>query len=94
MKMMSIGDQLAKLLGNNTTRQELHYRHNRVANPNVISDFFDGAMYKNFVAKGNFQNKDDIAVALFLDGFVNRKKSKEPLTIVHVMVLNYDPIIR
>ncbi|CAO3618584.1 unnamed protein product [Mucor hiemalis] len=94
MKMMSIGDQLAKLLGNNTTRQELHYRHNRVANPNVISDFFDGAMYNNFVAKGNFQNKDDIAVALFLDGFVNRKKSKEPLTIVHVMVLNYDPIIR
>ncbi|OAD71018.1 hypothetical protein PHYBLDRAFT_148233 [Phycomyces blakesleeanus NRRL 1555(-)] len=68
MKMMSLGDQLARLLGNEE--------------------------YKALKDQHFFQSPDDIAVALLSDGFVNQKKSKQQLTIVHVMILNYDPSIR
>ena len=91
---MSLGDQLARLLGNSDAREKLHYRGNRPCITDGLSDYFDGEEYKALKDKHFFQSPDDVAVALFLDGFVNTKKSKQPLTIVHVMVLNYDPSLR
>lgn len=94
MKMMSLGDQLARLVGNDDSRKKLHFRANRQTVPGEMSDYFDGAEYKRLQALHFFQSPDDIAIALFLDGFVNQKKSKQEMTLVHVMILNYDPSIR
>ncbi|OAD74888.1 C2H2-type zinc finger transcription factor [Phycomyces blakesleeanus NRRL 1555(-)] len=65
MKMMSLGDQLVRLLE-----------------------------YKTLKEQQLFDSPDDIAIALFLHDFVNQKKSKQQLTIMHVIVLNYNPEIR
>lgn len=94
MKMMSIGDQLAKLVGNEGTRQKMAYRANRVEDPVNLQDYFDGQDYKKFKANNLFTSEEDVAIALYVDGFVTQKKSKQELVIVHVMVLNYDPTLR
>ena len=92
--MMSVGDQLSKLLSHEETRQKLRYRHDRKENPGIISDYFDCEDYKALKAANLFQSTEDIARVLFVDGFVNQKKSKQEMTIVHVLVLNFDPSIR
>lgn len=94
MKMMSIGDQLAKLLSNDDHREKLHFRHKRVDLPGYITDYFDGENYKALKAANMFNSPDDIAIVLYVDGFVTQKKSKQGLVIVHVLVLNYDPSLR
>ena len=94
MKMMSVGDQLSHMLSNNSTRINLQYRHEREEVPGVITDYFDGEDYRTLRANGMFESPDDLAIALFVDGFVNQKKSKQEMTIVHVLVLNFDPSIR
>ncbi|KAG2192986.1 hypothetical protein INT47_010368 [Mucor saturninus] len=94
MKMMSVGNQLSKLLSHEETRQKLRYRHDRQENPGIISDYFDGEDYKALKAANLFQSPEDIALVLFVDGFVNQKKSKQEMTIVHVLILNFDPSIR
>ena len=91
---MLVGDQLSNMLSNDDTRKNLQHRHEREEAPGVISDYFDGEDYKTLKAKGMFESPDDIALALFVDGFVNQKKSKQEMTIVHVLVLNFDPSIR
>lgn len=94
MKMMSVGDQLSHMLSNDDTRKMLQYRHDREEVPGTISDYFDGEDYKALKAKGMFESSDDIALALFVDGFVNQKKSQQEMIIMHVLVLNFDPSIR
>ncbi|KAI9329150.1 hypothetical protein BD770DRAFT_404290 [Pilaira anomala] len=71
---MSVGDQLSHMLSNDDTRKSLQYRHEREEVPGVISDYFDGEDYKTLKAMGMFESPDDIALALFVDGFVNQKK--------------------
>ncbi|KAL0582175.1 hypothetical protein ABG067_008046, partial [Albugo candida] len=63
MKMMSLGDQLARLVGNDDVRKKLKYRSEREEVPGVISDYFDGADYKAFKANNLFQSPEDIAIA-------------------------------
>jgi hypothetical protein len=98
MKMMSIGDIISRLLANPDTRAELKYRHeydNREnAEPNVIADFFDGEEYKAFKNNNNFQNEHDVAVALFNDGFVTTNRGGRLFTMIHVVVLSYNPQLR
>lgn len=94
MKMMSIGDQISKLLSDDETRKSLHYSHSRESIPGYVSDYFDGETYKAFKSKNYFTSPDDIAIVLYVDGFVTQKKSKQELVIIHVLVLNYDPSIR
>lgn len=94
MKIMSIGDLLAQMLANPTTRELLGYRANRSPVPGLISDIFDGENYKDLVRKGLFTNPNDIAIGLFTDGFVNQKKGKQSYTIVHIIIYNLDPSIR
>ncbi|KAI7894495.1 uncharacterized protein EV154DRAFT_560448 [Mucor mucedo] len=86
IKMMSVGDQLSKLLSHEETRQKLRYRHDRKENPGNISDYFDGEDYKALKAADLFQSPEDIALVLFVDGVVNQSKSKQEMTIVHYMV--------
>jgi hypothetical protein len=73
----------------------LRYRVDRVEEQGVISDYFDGQAYKDFKAKHSaFQNPDDVAIALYTDGFVNDNKAKVQFTMVHAIILNYDPLLR
>ncbi|KAG2193951.1 hypothetical protein INT47_003521 [Mucor saturninus] len=85
LKMMSVGDQLSKLLSHGETRQKLRYRRDRKENPGIISDYFVGKDYKALKAANLFQSPEDIALVLFVDGFVNQKKSKPEMPIVHYM---------
>ena len=91
---MSVGDQIANLLGDSNRRKDLRWRDERVSVPGTYQDFFDGSAYKEFREKGGFQNPDDVAIALFTDGFVNQKQNSNHFTIVHAVILNYDPSIR
>jgi hypothetical protein len=94
IKVMSIGDIVSKLLANPSTRQKLRYRHEREETPGVIEDFFDGQVYQQYKNDGKFDNPDDIAVALFTDGFVNEKRGNRLFTMVHLIILNYNPEVR
>ncbi|OAD79048.1 hypothetical protein PHYBLDRAFT_141102 [Phycomyces blakesleeanus NRRL 1555(-)] len=76
MKMMSLSNQLARLLGNNNIREKLHYRANRQLISNKLSNYFDREEYRVLKAQHFFQSSNNIAVALFLDSFGNQKKSK------------------
>jgi hypothetical protein len=95
---MSIGDIISRLLANPDTRAELRYRHeydNREnAEPNIIADFFDGEEYKAFKRNNNFQNEHDVAIALFNDGFVTTNRGGRLFTMMHVVVLSYNPQLR
>lgn len=91
MTLLSVGDQIARLLADDVRRQELRYRADRVSVPGVYKDFFDGEAYKEFKERGEFQNPDDVAIALFTDGFVNQKQNSNLFTMVHAIILNYDP---
>ncbi|KAL0096990.1 hypothetical protein J3Q64DRAFT_1828079 [Phycomyces blakesleeanus] len=82
MKMMSLGDQLARLLGNNKTRLKLQYRANRQSISNDMSDYFDSEEYKTLKEQQLFDSPDDIAIALFLDGFFNGKQIKAKVHMV------------
>lgn len=94
MKILSIGDCISKLLSEEGRRSELKYRVERVSEPGVLKDFFDGEAYKTFQLKGEFLGEDDVAVALFTDGFTNQNTRGNDFTIVHAIILNYDPSIR
>lgn len=94
MKMMSVGDQLSKLLSDDDTRKSLKYSSDRESLPGYITDYFDGENFKTFKSNCKFTSPEDIAMVLYVDGFVTQKKSKQELVIVHVLVLNYDPSIR
>lgn len=95
IKILSIGDVIAQLLGNNKTREQLRYRVDREVEEGTIRDYFDGQDYKNFKANFNaFAGPDDVALAIYTDGFINENKGKLSYTIIHVVVLNYDPYLR
>ncbi|KAL0086416.1 hypothetical protein J3Q64DRAFT_1834229 [Phycomyces blakesleeanus] len=70
MKMMSIGDQLARLLGNDKTRAKLQCRANRQSISNKISDYFDGEEYKTLKEQQLFDSPNDIAIALCTDEYL------------------------
>ncbi|CEP14301.1 hypothetical protein [Parasitella parasitica] len=92
---MSLSDIVSRLLANPDTRAELRYSHeydNREnPEPNVIADFFEGEEYKAFKNNNNFQSKNDVAIALVNDGFVTTKRGGRLYTMIHVIVLSYDP---
>lgn len=98
MKIMSLGDIISRLIANPDTREELKYRHqydNRTnAQSGVIADFFDGEEYKAFKNNHNFQSEYDIAIALFNDGFVTEKRGDRLFTMIHVVILSYNPQLR
>lgn len=46
MKMMSVGDQIARLLVNDKIREMMKYRHNYAHEGGVYRDYFDGQEYQ------------------------------------------------
>ncbi|KAG2200802.1 hypothetical protein INT47_001333, partial [Mucor saturninus] len=93
-KLTSIGDLLSNKLADPHTRNLLNYRANRESSNMQMSDIFDGQMYKDLVRRGMFSNADDIAIGLYTDRFVNRKKGKNSFTIIHVAIFNLGLSIR
>lgn len=94
MKIMSIGDILAGMLANPETKELFKYRSERESINGLYKDIFDGQDYKDMKNRGYFESPDDIAIALFTDGFTNQHKGKRTYTIVHAIILNLDPSIR
>lgn len=96
MKMMSIGDRIAAVLANDRFRELMKYRHNYQYEENVSKDYFDGEEYKSLKASTNFfSSEDDVAIALFFDGFQPGKASTgDKLSILHVVNLNFPPEYR
>ncbi|KAG2224763.1 hypothetical protein INT45_005287 [Circinella minor] len=74
------------------SREELLYRSKYQSVSGNYSDVFDGNTYKNLKKDGHFSNPMDIAISLYTDGFT--LFNKQQLTIIHVVVLNIDPIRR
>jgi hypothetical protein len=97
MKMLSIGEQVSRMLANDETRQMMRYRHNYESIEGVYKDYFDGAAYKVF-SQGSgqiFTGKDDVAMVLFVDGFRTSKANKgDKLTIIHLLNMNIPPEYR
>lgn len=95
IKILSVGDVISQLLGNEKTRKLLRYRAERETVEGALNDYFDGDDYKNFKARyATFENPDDVAIAIYTDGFINENKGKNHFTMVHAILLNHDPFLR
>lgn len=95
MKMLPIGQQMASMLANSATRELMKYRHNYNPVAGIYQDYFDGSAYKELVRQGFFDGEDDIALAMFVDGFTSTKSSQSSkLNIVHFINLNLPPEVR
>lgn len=89
MKYNSVGDLLANALANEETRELMLYRHNYESKPGVYNDYFDGAEYKKFKDTNLFNGAHDIALVMFVDGFVPGDKNRQDkLTIIHLLNMN------
>ena len=96
MKMMSVGDRMASALVNDRFRSLMKYRHNYQHESNVYNDYFDGEEYRSLKANTNFfSSEDDVALALFFDGFQPGKANTgDKLSIIHLLNLNIPPEYR
>jgi hypothetical protein len=90
---MSIGDQISRQLANNETRELMQCRANYISEPDVYRDIFDGVQYQRMKnEKGLFEGDDDVAVALFIDGFkATRGVASSSLTLINLLNMNLDP---
>ncbi|CEP09908.1 hypothetical protein [Parasitella parasitica] len=95
MKMMSLGDIVSRLLANQNTGAELKYRHeyDKRENPeqNVTANFLTAKNTRRLRATITSRGENDMATALFHDGFVTTKRGGRLFTMIHVMVLSYTP---
>ena len=92
MIQLPLMDQLAALIKNEKTRGDLMYRAELPPQTaGVYKDVFDGNAYNELRDHGCFEGKLDIAIALYTDGFIVKE---QPLTIIHVIILNLPPSIR
>lgn len=97
MKVLSIGDQLARILSNKTKRNEiLSYRKNYQHDPHIYRDYFDGQEYKDCLEKRQREGTDTdepIFLALYVDGFLSKSNSfaGDTLTMLHVVNLSAPP---
>ena len=96
MKMMSVGDVMARLLASDDIRNLMKYRHTYEHKEGVYRDYFDGEEYQNLLANTNlFDSEDDVALALFVDGFrADKANNGCKLAILHLLNLNLPPHIR
>lgn len=96
MKMMSIGDRIASFLVNDKFRELMKYRHKYQHEDNVYNDYFDGEEYRSLKADTNlFSSEDDVAMALFFDGFQpGKSRTGDKLSIIHLVNLNFPPEYR
>ena len=89
---LPLSNQLASLIQNEITRNDLMYRSSLPARKaGLYTDIFDGDVYTALKGEGLFSGDLDIALALYTDGFTVKRKQ---LTIVHLIILNLPPSIR
>ena len=96
VKMVDIGDHLSKMLACDGFRSEVEqYRDviDAMTEDDPYTDFFSGAAYKELREKGLFENKQDLAIVLCVDGFTS-KVSRQSMVMVHVIIPSIDPSIR
>jgi hypothetical protein len=96
MKMVSVGDHVARLLMNDDMRNLMRYRHNYQHESGVYKDYFDGRQYQKFKQTTNlFSSEDDVALALFVDGFrPSKSNTGDKLAIIHLLNMNIPPEYR
>jgi hypothetical protein len=96
MKMISIGDHIARLLANDDVRNMMKYRHNYQHEAGIYKDYFDGQEYKKLKENTDlFSSEDDVAMALFVDGFRPRRTNTgDKLAIIHLLNMNIPPEYR
>lgn len=89
----SIGSIIASKLSNPSTRMQMQYRARRPITSNNVpaTDIFDGAFYKFLVGEHYFDNDDDVAIGLYIDGFNPFNASTFKATIVNMVIYNIAP---
>lgn len=88
----SVGDLVARQLADENTRQLMQYRHNYDHRDGEWEDVFDGLNYQTMLADHEFDGADDVAIGLFIDGFVPSKSGrKSNLTLVLLIKFNLPP---
>lgn len=96
VKMVDIGDHLARMLTCDDFRKEVEqYREviDAIEEGDPYTDFFSGLAFKELQAKGLFAGKHDLAIVLCIDGFTS-KVSRQSMVMVHVIIPSIDPSIR
>jgi hypothetical protein len=88
VKKTSITSIIASKLANPLTRMQMRYREERQLNSNAATDIFDGHFYKSLVANDYFNNPDDVAIGLYLDGFNPFKTNTFQCTLVNMIIYN------
>jgi hypothetical protein len=92
IKYLPLAHQLALLLNDKKTRQDLTYRSNYQAS-DQHDDILSGTHYQS-LKNDLFANEFDIAIGLYVDGFSAASKPSMSLTMVNVVIFNYHPSIR
>jgi hypothetical protein len=73
----------------------MQYRHSYEHREGEWEDVFDGRNYQTMLASNDFSENDDVAIGLFIDGFVPSKSGrKSNLTLVLLINFNIPPEYR
>lgn len=98
--VLSIASKMAELIASEDSRERLLYRHqnfpkeevlkNHSSSEKVYNDIFDSEGYANLIREKEEDRPLDVYFNLNIDGF-RSKFSTTKLTIIHCVVLNYDP---
>lgn len=92
MAMVPVGQQMSMMLSNPKTRELMKYRSQYQSKPSTYEDYFDGQCYKDLQAAGHLLDENEIALAMFVDGFSCTKSSaRSKLHIIHFINLNIIP---
>ena len=84
---MPLAGQLATVIANDSRREKLLTFSDRESKENgVIRDFFDGSAYQD--QKALFSRELDLAIAIYIDGFVPFRKGTSNMTIYNIILLN------
>jgi hypothetical protein len=95
MQLQSVGQQVASMLAISKTRKLMRYRSQYQSEVGLYKDYFDGETYKMHQRNGLFSGEDDVALAMFVDGFTATKSSQSSkLTIIHLLNMNIPPEYR
>lgn len=94
MAYFSLAKQLSELVANDDMHDLLmDCAEGEEREEGMDGDVLDGAVYKS-MAPTLFKNKLDIALELFIDGFVPFEGGDARMTIVHVVIMNLPALKR
>ena len=94
MTQLSLKEQLALFVNDDTMRTLLKHRAQWTSTDKVKKSVFDGAVYKELLSNNIFQGEMDIALALYVDDFEAFKRGTNSMSICHVVILNLPEDVR